>query len=255
MDRPEPPTPPADADTGVTDATVRREIEAHGLAKHLRPVRRLYEWILGWAETRHAGKAMAALAYTEAIFFPVPADLLLGVLCLGRPKRSFTWAFICTFWSILGGTTAMLLGLTIGEARVVAAFESLGQGAKAQIALDTFGEWGFWAVAVAALTPVPYMVFSWVAGFAEVAVWQFLLASVLFRSLRFFAVGGVLYAFGPRAKRLIDKYFNLVTVVVMIAVLAAVLALRCTRTEHAPVAPAPTAAAARAGREGCGGSR
>lgn len=212
--------------TGVTDAIIEEEIQAHGLARRLHFIRRIYEWVLGWAETRYAGMAMAALAYTEAIFFPVPADLLLGALCMGRPDRSFRWASICTAWSVLGGTTAMLLGLAIGQQRVVAAMELLGQGDKAAQALQVFADYGFWAVAVAALTPVPYMVFSWVAGFAEIPIWQFVLASVIFRPMRFFTVAGLFYALGPKAKALIDRYFNLATWVFMALVIGVVVLLR-----------------------------
>ena len=217
------------APTGVTDEIIEQEIRAHALARFFKPVRRLYEWVLGWAETRHAGKAMAALAFSEAIFFPVPADILLGALCLGRPRSSFRWATICTLFSILGGTTAMLLGLAIGQARVTDAMGFVGLGEEAAKALEVFGEYGFWAVAVAALTPVPYMVFSWVAGFAEITVWQFLLASVIFRSARFFGVAAIVYVFGPAAKRFIDKYFNLVTVVVMLVVIGVVVLVKVLR--------------------------
>lgn len=217
------------APTGVTEEIIEEEIQAHALARLFGPVRRLYEWVLRWAETRHAGKAMAALAFSEAIFFPVPADLLLGALCLGRPRSSFRWATICTLFSILGGTTAMLLGLAVGQARVTDAMAFVGLGEKAAQALDVFHEYGFWAVAVAALTPVPYMVFSWVAGFAEIAVWQFLLASVIFRSMRFFGVAAIVYVFGPAAKRFIDKYFNLVTVAVMLVVIGVVVLVKVLR--------------------------
>ena len=217
------------APTGVTDEIIEQEIRTHALARFFKPVRHLYEWVLGWAETRHAAKAMAALAFSEAIFFPVPADLLLGALCLGRPRSSFRWATICTLFSILGGTTAMLLGLAIGQARVTDAMGFVGLGEEAAKALEVFGEYGFWAVAVAALTPVPYMVFSWVAGFAEIAVWQFLLASVIFRSARFFGVAAIVYVFGPAAKRFIDKYFNLVTVLVMLVVIGVVVLVKVLR--------------------------
>ena len=217
------------APTGVTDEIIREEVQAHALARLLRPVRRLYEWVLGWAETRHAAKAMAALAFTEAIFFPVPADVLLVALCLGKPKRSFFWATLCTGASVLGGTTAMLLGLAIGPDRVTGAMAFVGLGEKAGQALDIFRHYGFWAVAIAALTPVPYMVFSWVAGFAEIAIWQFLVASVIFRSMRFFAVAGLVYAFGARAKRFIDKYFNLATILFMLLVIGVFVLVKIMR--------------------------
>jgi len=216
----------APPDTGVTDELIAEEVASHGLARRIGFVRRLYEWILGWAETRHAGKALAVNAYTEAIFFPVPADLLLSALCLGQPKRSFRWATVCTLWSVLGGTTAMLLGLAIGKDRVVEVMQWIHLDPQAKLALQYFAQYGFWAVAVAALTPVPYMVFSWVAGFSDVSITSFVLASVLFRPMRFFGVAGMVYWMGPTAKRFLDKYFNLATWILMALLIGAYFALK-----------------------------
>jgi uncharacterized membrane protein YdjX (TVP38/TMEM64 family) len=81
-------------------------------------------------------------------------------------------------------------------------------------------------VAIAALTPVPYSVCSWLAGFSELDWWQYMLASIIFRPMRFFGVAGLVYWLGPTAKRLIDKYFNLATWVFMALVIGAYFALR-----------------------------
>lgn len=210
----------------MTDELIHEEVQSHGLARRIGFVRRLYEWVLGWAETRHAGKAMAVLAVLEAMFLPIPADVLLIALCLGRPKSSFRWAAICTFWSVVGGTAAMLLGLLVGEDRVVAAMALLGQGHKAAQALDLLRTYGFATVAVAALTPVPYNVCSWLAGFSEVHPLTYVAASVIFRPMRFFGVAGLVYWLGPTAKRLIDRYFNLATWVLMALVIGAYFALK-----------------------------
>src|SRR5690606_27268719 len=39
--------------------------------------RRLYDWVLSWAETRHGPAALGALSFAESSFFPVPPDPLL----------------------------------------------------------------------------------------------------------------------------------------------------------------------------------
>ncbi|HUU31698.1 MAG TPA: VTT domain-containing protein [Phycisphaerae bacterium] len=221
--------PPSRSPTGVTDEIIESEIQVHWTARAMRPVRRLYEWVLGWAETKYAGVALGALAFSEAIFFPVPADVLLIALCLGRPKRSFRWAAICTFASILGGMAAWLLGAYVGEPALRCAMQWIGYEAKMDLALAKFSEHGFLAVAVSALTPVPYMVFSWVAGASRFPLWQFALSSIIFRPMRFFAVAGLVYAFGPRAKHFIDKYFNLVTVAFMVLVIGVVVLVKLLR--------------------------
>ncbi|MDK1032728.1 MAG: hypothetical protein QGD94_12025 [Planctomycetia bacterium] len=195
-------------------------------AKKQGPLKRLFLWVLSWAESRHSGKAMATLAYTEAIFFPVPADILLIVLCLGKPKRSLRFAAITVIFSILGGLTAMMLGLLIGKENIIAAMQTVNLGAKADLALGLLNEHGFWAVAIAALTPVPYLAFSWLAGFAEISVATFIAASLVFRSIRFFSEGVLIYFLGERAERLIERYFNLATVIVMVLIIAIFFTLR-----------------------------
>jgi membrane protein YqaA with SNARE-associated domain len=223
---PNAPEPPPAPDSGVTDAIIEEEVQSHWLARVFGPVRRLYEWVLGWAETRHAGKAMGALAFSEAIFFPVPADLLLVALCMGRPARSFRWAAICTFWSIVGGMTAWGLGTVLGRPALETLMGYLGRQALVEEADVLFKQWGFLAVGASALTPIPYMVFSWVAGTLSLPWWKFLLASALFRPLRFLAVAALAYTFGERAKQFIDKYFNLCTILFMLLVIGVVLLLK-----------------------------
>jgi len=216
------PTP----ETGVTEKAIAEEVRRHPAARLFGPVRRLYEWVLGWAETRYAGTAMGVLAWSEAVFFPVPADVLLMALCLGRPRRSFWWAAICSFWSIAGAMLAMLVGSWVGRERVLEAMAAVYLGPEAERALSLFHDYGFWAVGAAAFTPIPYKVFAWVAGFAEMHWAEFLAASAIFRSLRFYSVAAVMYVFGPPAKRFIDKYFNLFTILLMLLVIGVVVLLK-----------------------------
>ena len=45
-------------------------------------VRRLYDWVLHWAETPYGTIALIALAFSESSFFPVPSDVLLIALAI-----------------------------------------------------------------------------------------------------------------------------------------------------------------------------
>lgn len=227
------PTP-----TGVTDEIIQNEIQAHWTARVMRPVRRLYEWVLHWAETRYAGVALGALSFSEAVFFPIPPDPLLVALCLGKPRRSYWYAVSCTVWNVVGGMTALLLGMWIGGAigweRIKEAFAWLHLGKEAQFVKDLFGPdlgfWhDFWVIGLAALTPVPFKVYAWVAGFAGCDPLAFLLAQTLFRKIRFVAIGGLVYAFGVAAKRFIDKYFNKVLTLAGLAIVLAVVGVTYRR--------------------------
>ena len=62
-------------------------------------VRRLYDWVLHWADTPYGLPALFVLALAEASFFPIPPDPLLIALCLGIPALSLRFAAIATFSS------------------------------------------------------------------------------------------------------------------------------------------------------------
>jgi membrane protein YqaA with SNARE-associated domain len=193
--------------------------------------RRLYDWVIHWADTRYGVLALIILAITEPVCVPIPADIMVIGLCLGRPKRSLRYGFLCSFVSVLGGTIAFSLGLAIGGERVIRFCEWLSPffaqltfdllnpdlGALAHKALELYQKYDFWAIAIAALTPVPYLLFSWLGGMANVSIVKFILVSIVFRSMRFGSEGILFYFLGERARRLIEKYFNTATVVVIIA--------------------------------------
>jgi membrane protein YqaA with SNARE-associated domain len=122
----------------------------------------------------------------------------------------------------MGGTIAFSLGLAIGPGRVVDLFNTIGLGAKAQLALDLYTKYDFWAISISALTPVPYMLFSWLGGMAEVSLLKFIAISVVFRTMRFGSEALLFYFLGEKARRLIEKYFNIATVAVIILLICVV---------------------------------
>ncbi|RKY07961.1 MAG: DedA family protein [Planctomycetota bacterium] len=182
--------------------------------------RRLYNWVVHWADTRFGPLALVLLAVTEPICVPIPADVLVVGLCLGKPKRSIRYGLLCSFFSILGGTIAFSLGLAIGGENVIALFDKVHLGSKANLAIELYRRYDFWAIAISALTPVPYMLFSWLGGMAEVSIKKFILISLVFRTMRFGGEAMLFYFLGARARRLIEKYFNLATIVVIILLAA-----------------------------------
>ncbi|MBN1787257.1 MAG: DedA family protein [Sedimentisphaerales bacterium] len=178
--------------------------------------KRAYNWVLHWADTKFGLIALIVLAITEPICVPIPADVLVLGMCLGKPKNGIKYGLICSIFSVTGGTIALLCGMTIGGDNVIAIFDKVHLGEKVQLALELYQKYDFWAIAISALTPVPYMLFSWLGGLANVSVTKFVLISVVFRTMRFGSEGLIFYLFGAKAKKYIDKHFNTATVIVMI---------------------------------------
>ena len=76
-------------------------------------IKNLYDWILRMAEHRLSAPILCLIAFSESIFFPIPPDILLIPLCLGKRKGIFSFFMICSIFSILGGITGYFLGQSI----------------------------------------------------------------------------------------------------------------------------------------------
>jgi membrane protein YqaA with SNARE-associated domain len=176
-------------------------------------LRRLYDWVLHWAATPYGTWALFILAFSESSFFPIPPDVLLIAMCVGRPKNSFKYALVCSAGSILGGMLGYLIGwqfmASVGS-RIVDIYGLTDKVAYIETLYNTYDAW---AVGIAGFTPIPYKVFTITAGMFRINFTVFILASLVSRSARFFLVGGLIYLFGPRIQRFIDRYFNLLAVV------------------------------------------
>ncbi|HEC97344.1 MAG TPA: DedA family protein [Nitrospirae bacterium] len=173
-------------------------------------LRRLYDWVLHWAETPYGVPALFLLAVAESSFFPVPPDVLLIALSLSLRKRAFYYAAVCTAGSVIGGAIGFFIGMK---------FWAFGQGILFHyVSKETFEtvrvyfrDYEAWAIAIAGFTPIPYKVFTISAGFFQVNFSVFMVVSFLSRGARFFLVGGLIYLFGKHIRNFIDRYFNLLT--------------------------------------------
>lgn len=180
-------------------------------------LRNLYDWVLSWADNAYGTVALFILAFTESVFFPVPPDVLLIALALGKPAKAFRFAIICSAGSIAGA----LVGYALGYYAWISAdgsFTSFAQFFFNNIPgftelvyfriKDLFDQWNFWVIFTAGFTPIPYKVFTITSGVFQMNLFMFILASTISRSARFLLVAGLIWKYGPPIKGFIDKYFN-----------------------------------------------
>src|ERR1700747_1052532 len=76
-----------------------------------RGLRAVYAWMVVNAKGPHAGAAVAAFAFAEASFFPIPADVMVLPIMLADRTRVFRLGAWVAFWSVAGG----MLGYAIGH--------------------------------------------------------------------------------------------------------------------------------------------
>jgi membrane protein YqaA with SNARE-associated domain len=183
--------------------------------KSKNPLRRLYDWVMHWAETPYAIPALFVLSFAESSFFPIPPDVLLIALCIGDRQRGFVFAAWCSVASVLGGLAGYGIGhfLWQGVPWVSGFFLTyVFSQATFDYVGDLYKEYDFCIVFVAAFTPIPYKVITITAGVFGTNVLIFVVASVIGRSARFFLVAWLFRRFGPPIKDFIDKRFGLVTI-------------------------------------------
>ncbi len=176
-------------------------------------IKKIYDWVLHWAETPYGIPALFILAFAESSFFPVPPDVLLIALAISIPTRAFKFAAICSIGSVLGG----IVGYGIGFYGYEAVGKPIVDFYHGQPIMDKvkvlYDEYGFVGILIAAITPIPYKVFTIASGVFTFDFWSFVLASIVGRSTRFFIVAGLIWKFGPTIKAFIDKYFNILCIV------------------------------------------
>lgn len=213
--------------------------------------RRLYDWVLSWAESRYALPALIVMAFVESSFFPIPPDVLLIALVLGSATRWWRYALWCTLASVAGGLFGYGIGMfaweTIGRwivvnlihvplvpvegrddiqlpAYVVQAIgvERLG----GEYLFQAYDHWNAWIVFIFGLTPLPYKLVTITGGVAKINVPIFLMASLASRALRFFLVAYILKVWGAPARAFIDRYFNLLAVAFVVLLIGGFAVLK-----------------------------
>jgi membrane protein YqaA with SNARE-associated domain len=179
-------------------------------------LRRLYDWVLHWADTPYAVPALFLLSFAESSFFPIPPDVLLIALCLGERPKAFRFALWCSVASVLGGMAGYGIGAFLWEAAGVKEFffAYVFSDETFYAVQKHYEKWNFWIVFVAAFTPIPYKVITITAGVFGIHFGLFVIASLIGRSGRFYLVAWLLWRFGPPIQRLLDRYLGAITLAI-----------------------------------------
>lgn len=198
-------------------------------------LRKLYDWVLHWAETPYGVLALFILAFIESSFFPIPPDALLIALCLGKRSYSFKFALYCTIASVSGALLGYTIGHylwynTAGEFTWIAKFffdhiPGFTLKAFADIELQ-YQKWDFWIIFTAGFTPIPYKLFTITSGIFNINLPMFIIASLVSRGARFFILAYLIWKFGEKIKYYLDKYFNLLAILFTVLLIGGFIAIK-----------------------------
>lgn len=167
-------------------------------------LRRLYDWVMGLAASRHAPASLFAISFAESSFFPIPPDVMLAPMVLAKPEKAWRYAALCTLASILGGILGYGIGYFFhdGAQRLLAV---LGKPHALADAECWFAQWGSWVIIAKGFTPIPFKLVTITSGLLKFSFPIFIAAATVTRAGRFFLVAFVVKKFGPAMMPVIEK--------------------------------------------------
>jgi len=174
------------------------------------------DWFVARAHGPHAKAWLWFLSFSEASILPIPPDILLVAILLAGASRWLYYALITTVASTLGGAFGYLVGSVLFETIGKFIISFYGLESEMLYIAKLFADNAFLAIFSAAFTPIPYKIFTVSAGFFSVDFWTFLLASIIGRGMRFFAIGYITKLWGKQLGRFIFKYFNILSLVIIL---------------------------------------
>ena len=192
------------------------------LAQFTRLARRCYDWMLAFADKPYAGRALFGLSFIESSFFPIPPDPLLCAMGAEKPEKALRFAFLTTAGSVFGAMFGFAIGMflmdTLGmwlldlyDPEVVNADGVMERHTWSKIE-HWFEVYGLAGLLMAAITPIPFKIFTIASGAMGIAFFPFLGACFVGRAFRFFLEGFLLKFFGKPILNWIEKWFDLVAI-------------------------------------------
>jgi membrane protein YqaA with SNARE-associated domain len=180
---------------------------------------RMANWTEGLADSDWAVALLSLIAVSESVVFPIPPDPLLIAIGLANPGSAIWLAILVTVGSVVGAVLGHWLGRKVGRP-VLRRFISESKITRVEA---MFNKYGAWAILIAAFTPIPFKVFTILAGVMNLEMRPFIIASIIGRGARFLTIGILIFIFGESIQSFIDDNFEIVTLIGGLSVVFAVI--------------------------------
>ncbi len=167
---------------------------------------RMWQWFVSHARKPHALFWLSAVAFADAIFFPVAPEIFLVALTLAHKERARVYLAVAAVSSALGATAgyfiASFLFHQFGEP--ILTFYHLEPAFRT--ARHLIAGHVFWAMALASFTPLPDKVFIYAGGFLGVRFVPFITGFIAGRWIRMAIFVYLTERFGAGVLDLIKRY-------------------------------------------------
>ncbi len=179
----------------------------------------IYKKAIDYAGKKHSTKLLAFISFIESFIFPLPTDIFLIPMIIAKRNRYLFLIILTTIFSVLGGMIGYFIGYYFWDIlqpyfiKLYSGFEINFENFK-----EKFLKIGWILVMIGGFTPFPYKIITVSCGILNVNFLLFTFFSAISRFLRFFLVGYIVYKFGEQTKKIVDKYFNIITIIIIILI-------------------------------------
>ena len=186
---------------------------------------KLGQWFVSWYGEvldfileRTNSAVLGTVSFTEAIIQPLPPDLVyLPMLyeAMDNKPLIFWYFIVVTLTSVAGSYVGYLLGQRWGR-NLLDRFAKQKHVDKLEALTSRYGRAGIF---IAAVSPIPYKVFGWVAGMGEMDKRDFVMAGLLGRGVRFGLEAVLIGVYGKKALDAMNTFLDneIIIALVMIA--------------------------------------
>lgn len=187
------------------------------------PSGRILPGLLALADRPAGAAVLVVLALLEATIFPGPTEAMLLALTLGRPRRAWWFAGIATAASVVGGVIGYQLGATLFQEFASPVLATYGFTSQMEVVQRVYRDNMMLALVTSGYTPVPYMLYTMMAGASALPIVPFVAGSLAGRALKYVPIAALAYVLGPTVHRVLRRYSGVAAAVVVLAILVRVL--------------------------------
>ena len=155
-----------------------------------------YDRLIALSQSARAPYALAAVAFAESSFFPIPPDIMLIPMALAEPAKAWRYAFICTLASVAGGLLGYGIGALLYDTVGQWLLHAYGYGARFEQFRQWYQDYGAAVILIKGLLPIPYKLVTIASGVAGYNLFWFVVLSFVTRGARFFIEAGIFNRWG-----------------------------------------------------------
>ena len=183
-------------------------------------IQSIYDKTIKLSSNKKSWKVISIISFFESIIFPIPTDLFLIPMIIADKSKALFLILVAVIFSVAGGVLGYIIGFFFWETVsqyfyiLYPSFEINFNNFK-----NIFNSYGWLFVLIGGFTPFPYKIITISSGILELNIFLFIIFSLISRFMRFFLVGFIIFKYGESTKKVIDKYFNAITLITIILII------------------------------------